>query len=203
MEILTQQEYLAMCEGAEVLEADRVGEKVLRLVDGTMVKLFRRKRLITSTAFYPYAQRFANNAQALEKRGIPVPKVIAVARVEGLARDMVRYVPLAGKTLREMDSEGLSPERKQLLRDSLTHFVIALHDQGIYFRSLHIGNVVLTPEGKLGLIDFSDLRIYPWKLGAYLRGRNMRRMQGIEREKSWLDLDAIIAGKAPSLGGIQ
>lgn len=191
-----------MCEGAEVLEADRVGEKVLRLTDGTMVKLFRRKRLITSTAFYPYAQRFANNALALAKRGIPVPQVITVARVAGLARDMVRYVPLAGKTLREIERSGLAPEHKKVLRDSLTHFVITLHDQGIYFRSLHIGNVVLTPEGKLGLIDFSDLRIYPWKLGAYLRGRNMRRMQGIEREQSWLDLDAIVTGKSPlSVGG--
>lgn len=190
-----------MCDGAEVLEADKHGNKVLRLADGTMLKLFRRKRLITSTALYPYARRFANNAQALARRGVPVPKVIAVARIAGLGRDMVRYEPLPGKTLRQLAREGLTPERRQALRDAFTRFVIDLHDHGIYFRSLHIGNVVVTPDGRLGLIDFSDLRIYPWSLGRYLRSRNMRRMQGIADESDWLDLAAIAAGKPPQRGG--
>jgi len=190
-----------MCEGAECLESDRHGAKVLRLVDGTMLKLFRRKRVITSAMLYPYAQRFANNARALAKRGVAVPSVIDVARVKDIGRDMVHYQPLPGKTLREIAREGLAPERQQVLREMFTRFVIKLHDQGVYFRSLHMGNVVLTPDGKLGLIDFSDLRIYPWRLGKYLRARNMRRMQGIDHEQSWLDLEAIIAGELPPKEG--
>ena len=46
------------------------------LQDGTLLKLFRRKRLITSAAIWPYAQRFADNAKKLEKLGIPCPKII-------------------------------------------------------------------------------------------------------------------------------
>ncbi len=91
-------------------------------------------------------------------------------------RSIMRRWPV--KTLREMVRAGLSPEREAGTEGAFTRFVIGLHDKGIYFRSLHLGNVVCTPDGRLGLIDFSDLRIHPWSLGNYLRARNMRRMQG-------------------------
>ena len=39
--------YLALRENATVLEADGSGDKVLLLEDGTIIKLFRRKRLIS------------------------------------------------------------------------------------------------------------------------------------------------------------
>lgn len=191
-----------MREGAEVLEADPHGDKVLRLADGTILKIFRRKRLISSAALYPYAQRFANNAVALENLDIPVPKVIAVMRISELSRDVVHYAPLAGSTLREIVRAGISADRKLLLKEALTRLVIYLHDKGVYFRSLHIGNIVCTPDGRLGLIDFSDLRIHPWPLGKYLRARNMRRMQGIAGEADWLDLDAIINARAPAPEGV-
>ncbi|MBK8524395.1 MAG: toluene tolerance protein [Betaproteobacteria bacterium] len=189
-----------MREGAEVLEVDPHGDKVLRLADGTILKLFRRKRLISSAALYPYAQRFANNAAALEKLDIPVPKIIAVMRISELSRDVVHYAPLAGSTLRELARAGLSSDRKHRLKEAFTQFVIYLHDKGVYFRSLHIGNIVCTPDGQLGLIDFSDLRIHPWPLGKYLRARNMRRMQGIAYELDWLDLDAIVKGQVAISG---
>lgn len=108
-----------MREGAEVLEADRHGDKVLRLADGSILKIFRRKRLITSAALYPYAQRFANNAETLAKLGIPVPRIIAVGRIQEIARDAVHYEPLAGKTLREMLRAGMLPERKRNSKRSL------------------------------------------------------------------------------------
>lgn len=184
--------YLALREGAVVLEADPHGDKVLRLVDGTIFKLFRRKRLLTSAALFPYARRFVCNATALAKLGVPVPKVLDLVRIPAISRDAVHYAPLEGETLRTLVREGLEPEREKRLKALFTRFVIGLHDRGVYFRSLHIGNVVCTPDGRLGLIDFSDLRIYPWRLGRYLRARNMRRMQGIVAESDWLDLAAIV-----------
>lgn len=186
-----------MREGAEVLEKDPHGDKVLRLTDGTILKLFRRKRLLSSAVLYPYARRFAANAAALARIGVPVPEVIGVYRVAELARDLVLYRPLPGVTLRELARRGLDPERQRRLRDDFTRLVIRLHDHGVYFRSLHIGNVVCTPDGRLGLIDFSDLRVHPWPLGRYLRARNMRRMQGIADELDWLDLDAVVNARPP------
>jgi hypothetical protein len=153
-----------------------------------------------AAVLFPYAQRFANNAATLSKLGIPVPQVIDVVRIPSIDRDAVHYVPLAGLPLREMVRAGLTPEEERRLKRAFTQFVIGLHDKGIYFRSLHIGNVVCTPDERLGLIDFSDLRVHPWALGKYLRARNMRRMQGIAEETDWLDLGAIVSGRLPHSG---
>ena len=160
LSIIENQDFLALKAGAEILEEDAYGEKVLRLADGTLLKLFRRKRLISSAAWYPYARRFADNAEALAKKGIRVPRVIAVARIPSVKRDAVHYHPLEGTTLRSLLRGGLDPETEARLKKLFTGFVIRLHALGIYFRSLHLGNVILTPSGELGLIDFSDLRVY-------------------------------------------
>lgn len=193
---LSKMEYLSWREGAEILEADGYGDKVLALRDGTMLKLFRRKRLFTSALLFPYARRFISNARTLARLGIPVPVVVDEVVIPEMQRHGVLYRPLPGVTLRQMVLRGMvSAERQHELKDQLTRFIIELHNNGIYFRSLHIGNVVLTPDGRMGLIDFADLRIYPWSLGKYLRARNMKRMQRFEHELDWLDLPAIIAGR--------
>lgn len=190
-----------MREGAAVLEADHCGEKVLRLADGTILKLFRRKRLLSSATMFPYAKRFLANARKLERLGVAVPRIVRVGRVSCIDRDAVVYSPLAGETLRDLARAGLDPERQQKLKAVFTRFVIGLHAKGIYFRSLHIGNVVLMPDERLGLIDFADLRIHPWPLGRYLRARNMRRMVSLTDEREWLDLDAVINARLPAEEG--
>lgn len=198
MNHLEHPDYLALRGGAEVLEADRLGDKVLRLPDGTFVKLFRRKRLVSSAAWSPYAQRFADNAAALARLGIPCPRVIAVWRIASIARDAVHYHPLPGLTLRALIDNGLTPQREQWLRQAFNAFVRHLHDLGIYFRSLHLGNVVLTPDDTLGLIDISDVRLHRRPLGRFWRARNLRRMQGMDGERNWLDREHLLTnGGAP------
>ena len=90
MQILEHDEYLALRADARVLTRDRYGDKVLALADGTILKLFRRKRLISSAAWYPYARRFADNARALAARGIPCPEVTGLYRLPSVRRDAVR-----------------------------------------------------------------------------------------------------------------
>jgi phage gp46-like protein len=65
VQTLSHDAYLALRADATVLERDLHGDKVLQLADGSYLKLFRRKRLISSAAWYPYAQRFADNALIL------------------------------------------------------------------------------------------------------------------------------------------
>lgn len=190
------EDFLALKAGAEVLEGDAHGEKVLRLVDGSMLKLFRRKRVVTSAAWYPYARRFIDNAEALAQRGIPVPRTIAALRVASVKRDAVHYHPLEGVALRSLIRQGLAPETERRLKRQFTEFVIHLHALGIYFRSLHLGNVILTPSGELGLIDFSDLRIYRRPLPRFMRRRNIQRMLGIAGEREWIDSEAILKGRS-------
>ena len=75
-----------------------------------------------------------------------------------------------------------------------------LHDEGIYFRSLHLGNVVLTPQGELGLIDIADVRLHRGPLTRFWRKRNLRRMDGIASERDWLDRARILGPNAAGEG---
>jgi hypothetical protein len=174
LETISEDAYLRLREGATAIESDGHGEKVLRLRDGSYLKLFRRKRLISSAAWYPYAQRFADNAAALRQRGIPCPEVIGVFRIPSIRRDAVRYLPLAGTVLRHAIKSGTAPDR---LPERLGGFVAALHAAGVYFRSLHLGNVVITPAGELGLIDIADLRAHDRLLRKGERRRNLERLR--------------------------
>jgi len=175
--------YLALRENATVLEADGSGEKVLLLEDGTILKLFRRKRLISSALLFPYAQRFADNIDALKKRGIPCPDVIATYRIASISRDAVRYTPLPGLTIRQVLKEhGESAP----LRAELGMFIAHLHDRGVYFRSLHLGNVILTPESKLGLIDISDMKCQRRALIDSKRLRNFQHLLRYKEDRAWL-----------------
>lgn len=170
MQILQHDDYLALRKDGKVIEQDGHGDKVIILTDGTFLKLFRRKRLITSAAIWPYAQRFADNAIKLKQLGIPCPEVIKVYRIPSIERDAVHYHPLPGVTLRQLsqDKDSLPKE----LHQQFLQFVNKVHDLGIYFRSMHLGNVVLTPDGQLGLIDISDMRIKKKSLNLALRERN-------------------------------
>ncbi|HMX69204.1 MAG TPA: toluene tolerance protein [Accumulibacter sp.] len=192
MKIMPPDAYLALRAGATVIEADSFGEKVLLLVDGSMLKLFRRKRLLSSAAWYPYAERFADNASALRQRGIPVPEVIDVFRIPSIGRDAVHYHPLPGRTLRQLRRDGLDPSREARLKDAFTHLLVELHEKGVYFRSLHLGNVVCTPDGRLGLIDIADARMSRRPLRRHQRIRNLQRLLKTADESEWVDEKAIL-----------
>ena len=192
LEITTHENFLALRTNAKVLEADAFGEKVLFLADGSILKLFRRKRLISSALWYPYACRFVDNAAALKQRNIPVPTVIGALRIPSIQRDAVHYQPLVGTALREIIHAGIDSLTEKVLKNRFTQFVIRLHDLGIYFRSLHLGNVIETPNGDLGLIDFSDLRIFRRPLSGFMRRRNIQRMLSLSGEQDWIDSEAIL-----------
>ncbi|MCP1650612.1 lipopolysaccharide kinase InaA family protein [Pseudomonas nitroreducens] len=183
MQDLALSAYESLRAGAQVVEADKHGDKVLRLADGNFLKLFRRKRLISSAAFYPYAQRFADNASTLHKLGVPCPQIIGVHRITDIARDVVHYQPLPGLTLRQLISAGQTDEQ---LRQQLGSLIARLHDCGVYFRSLHLGNVVQTPEGELGLIDIADMKTQRRALNRLQRKRNFAHMLRYTQDRAWL-----------------
>lgn len=184
--------YQALRAGAEVLEVDGHGDKVLRLADGSFLKLFRRKRLLSSALWSPYARRFADHCLALQARGIPCPDVIAVYRVGAIARDVVHYRPLPGQTIRELLRQDMSEAEAGELRQALRDFIDRLHAVGIYFRSLHLGNIVMTPAGSLGLIDVADMRCQRAALSASARARNMKHLLRYPVDAKWL-----LAGPVP------
>ena len=171
MERLSALDYKELRANAEVVTADPFGDKVLLLEDGDYLKLFRVKRLWTSARLRSYAKRFANNIRRLADLDIPVPRVRALYLIPDIARTAVRYAPLPGKTLRDLGAEF---DADMALK--LGAFYKDLHGKGIYHRSLHLGNVVLTPERRLGLIDVADLNIYWGSLPRRLRLRNFQHL---------------------------
>lgn len=175
MSPLSHEQYLSLRGSAELLEADHHGDKVLRLADASILKLFRRKRWISSSLLRPYAARFAGNAKALEDRQIPCPKVIAIYNINSIKRTAVHYWPLPGMTLRQCISQ-LYEHEVSVLFYKLGAFIARLHDKGVYFRSLHFGNVVYTEDTELGLIDIADMHCSHKPLNRNKRKRNFQHM---------------------------
>src|SRR5690554_7209906 len=132
MQPLSREQYDLWRQGAQVLEKDRYGEKVLRLADGTFLKLFRRKSWLSKTAIYPPARRFADNAAELERLGIPCPKVLELYRLSKPYRTVVHYEPLPGQTLRQLLSSDTTLDQLELFA-RLAEFITHLHELGVYF----------------------------------------------------------------------
>lgn len=177
MKSLDNKQYLKMRAGADVTAADEHGDKVLLLKDGTYLKLFRVKRLFTSARLFPYWRRFEKNAEALHALGVPTLKVIESIRLPEIDRTAVHYEPLPGNILREV------PDFDARLVSRLGAFIKELHDKGVYLRSMHLGNVVLTPEDELGLIDIADMKVYGGALRKGLRLRNLHHLWRYEQDR--------------------
>ncbi|MFW5431482.1 MAG: hypothetical protein ACKE5M_06020 [Methylophilaceae bacterium] len=170
---LADSAFEVMCEGGKVLEQDERGTKVIQLTNGNIIKVFRLRSLISGARIYSYARRFCRNAIRLEAHGINTVKVIKLYHFEGNSNTAVLYEPLAGETLRDVvKNNSVTAE----FVEALAVFLSKLHKIGVHFHSLHTGNVVLTPDGALGLIDISDLSIYPWPLFCNTRVRSFKRL---------------------------
>lgn len=186
MKKLSRDEFEAWKKGAKIIEKDGHGEKVLQLVDGTFLKLFRRKTWLSKTAFYPPAKRFADNAEELHKLGIPCPQVLDLYQLSAPYRSVVHYQPLEGTTLRQLLNQKPSIGQIELF-SALAGFITHLHELGVYFRSLHLGNIVRTPQGTLGLIDISDMRCLGKPLSKGMRSRNYQHL--LRYEEDWALVD--------------
>ena len=184
VESLKPQAFDQLSSNAHVIEADGLGPKVLRLEDGRFLKIFRPRRWYTSGSFNPYSERFASNSEQLRTLGIPAPQVLNLYTLADGSSAVV-YTPLPGLTLRQA-LQSLDSSLRESLIERFGRFVAVLHERGVYFRSLHLGNVLLMDDGEFGLIDVADLRIYPSPLRNALRQRNLNHMQRYPQDRSWL-----------------
>lgn len=169
---MSKQEFSSLTGGAEELERDRFGVKVYRLTDGRIMKLFRIKRFFSLSFVYPYSVRFSRNAERLQARGIVTVTVNRVFFQAGIRRHGVIYEFLAGKDVGSM----LQGEKSAEIIRQLAGFMAQLHRKGIYFRSLHPGNVICLDDGRMGLIDVGDMRFRNRELNMEERNRNFRHL---------------------------
>jgi len=177
------QELNQLCTGARVLEADWRGEKVLLTPDNCIIKLFYPRRRITSARLYPYAFRFWNNARRLRAKAIPTVHCEQLRYDGTCGRYLVSYPLLSGTTLRDGLESGVF-DAAQL--DGLAVFLARLHQLGILFRSIHLGNILVLEKGDFGLIDIADMSIRSRSLGLFARARNFRHLLHDCRDRTLL-----------------
>lgn len=193
-----------LCSNAHVIEADGLGPKVLRLADGRFLKIFRARHWYTSGSFNPYSERFASNAEQLRTLGIPTPQILGLYSLRD-ASTAVSYAPLPGLTLRQA-LQGLDNSLRESLIERFGQFMAKLHERGVYFRSLHLGNVLLLDNGAFGLIDLADMRLLPSALSPGLCQRNLKHMQRYPEDSQWLfdeQVDALLDGYATAASPVM
>ncbi|WP_062261286.1 lipopolysaccharide kinase InaA family protein [Endozoicomonas arenosclerae] len=188
MQRLSSEAYQTLTEGAEVIEKDHFGYKVLKLKDETFLKLFRVKSTISSAWLRPYSVRFARNASELIARGVQTVDIIGCYRLERYKNTAVHYRPLPGQTLRQV-FPVLDEEETRSLAEQVAEYIADLHERGVYFRSLHMGNILKLPDGTLGLIDIADMRFSQRPLKEELRLRNLHHLARYERDVRYLIKD--------------
>jgi hypothetical protein len=171
MKKLSTDEYNNLVQDARVLAEDEYGKKVLELADHSIIKLFRVKRLISQATLYSPARRFKRNAQGLISLNIPTVTIVSLYKIKSIKRTAVHYQPLEGLTVREyLQKYGAN----ESFLSRLGLFLLQLHEQGVFFRSVHFGNIIYTPDKQFGLIDISDMIIYKSPLNKNKRLRNLK-----------------------------
>jgi hypothetical protein len=120
-----------------------------------------------STAPARRQRAFLAASRLLAEAGVPGPEPAGWGRY-GRAR-WVSYAYRPGRTLRQAMADGTPPPP-----EALATFLLGLHDSGVYFRALNLGNVLETGPGEmLALIDVGGLRRYPHPLSMRRRARNL------------------------------
>jgi serine/threonine protein kinase len=176
MRSVSAEEVQCWIASGQVLERDARGPKVVRLSDGRFLKIFHTRKAAPLARLMPPAQRFERNAELLHKHGIAAPKVIDVFwlnRQKGLSACL--YLPLPGNSLEQLLHKD--PEQLEQLLPELAKFIAELHAKRLYFRSLHLGNILLVDKHLFGLIDFLDLRQKLLPLTRWHVRRNFRHLE--------------------------
>ena len=187
MRNLTSDEFDQLTENAITLADDEYGKKVLELTDHSIIKLFRVKRLISRATIYSPARRFARNAKRLKQLNIPTIDLIELINIKSIQRTAVHYKQLEGITVREYLQSN--PLQESFL-EKLGEFLALLHAKGVYFRSAHFGNIIVTPEKTFGLIDISDMSINYFSLGYLKRLRNFKHILRLKEDIELLKSNA-------------
>ena len=191
MKLLSEQNFQALIADGKVLERVNGIAKVIALENGEYFKAFFHKSRFSTSRVISRAGKFANNAAQLDKRGIDTITILELLRMKNPDRDCVLYQGVKGTILRDLLQE--SP-RDKTLSGQFGRYLAQLHDKGVMFRSVHLRNVIVQPNGNMGLIDISDMRVNYFSLNSPQRRRNFKHVFRYASDKKSLDLEAFANG---------
>jgi hypothetical protein len=180
---ISREAFLRRVGTAEVLEVGRHGPKVWRTPDGQIIKLFIRRRRLSSAARLPRGLRFVENTHRLRALELETIRVDELWDVEGNDTQALVYRELPGAPVRDV-VEAAAPADRAALLERFLAYMAHLHELGILFRSLQLGNLLFRQEtDDFALIDVDDMRFQGRPLGAVDRLRNFRHL--IHNARDW------------------
>jgi hypothetical protein len=156
--------------------------KVIEKNGDTIIKFFySNKKKLSSDKIKPRYQRFCENIQLLQKYGYAVPHLLKTQSCSDLKVHIVHYLKIEGREVRNTTQNGdltSIPGIAKLLAD--------LHAKGIFFRSIHLGNLLQKADGELALIDIADVRFKSSPLSLSVRYRNLKHLfKHREDKQAW------------------
>ncbi len=166
---ITEADFRRMIAGGRVLQLASGKPAVVLDASGTsLIKLVAREPGFSSDRIWPYGYRFYFNSQKLLKHGIEAPRIDRYCVVRPSGEHVLVYGYLAGHSIQSLAEEGGLVDE-----EGLAAFYAELHAKGIYFRSIHPGNILQLEGGRFGLIDVTDTRFYSKPLSVHRRVRNL------------------------------
>lgn len=148
--------------------------------EGEIVKSIYQRKLISRSTLVPQAKRFASNSEKLRSIGILAPEVSKTMFCSEIPVHMVVYPRIPGEDLRTICMQG----NLDILVE-FAEYLAHLHAAGVYFRAIHLGNILKVEGQGMGLIDIADLQIKRAPLSAFTRARNIAHLFGIDDDKSF------------------
>lgn len=149
--------------------AERPG--ILISAKNEIVKFFYKRKRISTSILKPQAKRFQKNGIKLQQLQIKAPLVKEIFYCKAISGHLVTYDMIEGEDYREICGKG-DVDTLSTLPGFLNH----LHELGVYFRAIHLGNLILTPSGEIALVDISDLSIRSGRLSVFRRARNLAHL---------------------------
>ena len=167
----SQADLSALCHAGTVIEQKKQtgAAKVISVSDPNrgdlIIKVWHPKRLITSARLNPYDIRFRNNAVKLRRLGFQTPVVLGWGSIGRDGTRFLCYEALPGRTLRELQPD--------VDLTGAAAFIVRLHDTGVDFRSLHLGNILWDGANGYSLIDLTDCRFSTRSLSLKRRANRL------------------------------
>jgi tRNA A-37 threonylcarbamoyl transferase component Bud32 len=183
LEHLTATQLSDLLNNAQIIEQDSFGAKVARLNDGQFLKILRRKKSWKANEVAK-VKLFCKNALTLKANDIATLEPRQILQIAELQKAAVIYQPLNGTPLRSTLAGLNSTAEAAKLIEKLAQFIQVLHQRGIYFRSLHADNILVTDDG-FGLIDILDMQFSKRSLSIFKRARNFRHLFRLKNLSAW------------------
>jgi hypothetical protein len=175
MKVLAEKEFnLTIQSPANIIlkETPQGQPKVIQLANSNMLKIFypkRKKHFLHKVN--NKALLFCQNAQRLRQAGFIAPQIQTTYYYPAWDCHLVQYNKIAGQDLRSHGLHG-----NFTVFNNFANYLCQLHQAGIFFRAIHLENILYTDEQQYALIDICDVRFQNSPLSAFSRYRNFKHL---------------------------